>query len=269
MSINIKDYKPFSSEELENICKILADTNLGFTGSELSYMLKEVSIADIDPNNTKWRRLFNAFVEWQNKNNSGYKVLSFIAKALSPKRFVNNMELYRAYEEKINPILAFYGLEIKDDGKFYKVEKAKTLTEVEMRVNKLRKHLEQRNVDPFILKYCNAEIIKDNYFHGVLEATKGVASLIRQRAILVSDGAELVDEAFGGSNPILKINKFVTDTEKSEQRGFVNLAKGMFGTFRNPTAHAPKIEWNLSEQDALDLFSLASYICRRIQNAYN
>ena len=45
-------------------------------------------------------------------------------------------------------------------------------------------------------------------------------------------------------------------------------SKGLFGTFRNPTAHAPKIEWNLEEQDALDLFTLASYVLRRIDNSH-
>ncbi|GAI25988.1 unnamed protein product, partial [marine sediment metagenome] len=85
-------------------------------------------------------------------------------------------------------------------------------------------------------------MLQDNYFHAVLEATKSVASKVRLMTGLNSDGAQLIDDAFGGSNPILKINAFETDTEKSEQRGFTNLAKGLFGTFRNPTAHAPKIE---------------------------
>jgi Protein of unknown function (Hypoth_ymh) len=41
---------------------------------------------------------------------------------------------------------------------------------------------------------------------------------------------------------------------------------GFFGTFRNPIAHAARIEWPMSEQDALDLLSLASYILRRLKN---
>jgi uncharacterized protein (TIGR02391 family) len=84
---------------------------------------------------------------------------------------------------------------------------------------------------------------------------------------LQSDGAPLVDEALGGDAPKLRINDLSTDTHRSEQRGFVNLAKGLFGTFRNPTAHAPKLEWPLTERDALDLFCLASYIHRRIDGA--
>ena len=83
----------------------------------------------------------------------------------------------------------------------------------------------------------------------------------------MSDGVPLIDEALGGPNPLLHVDDYVTETDRGEHRGFVNLAKGLFGTFRNPTAHAPKLEWPLSEEDALDLFSLASYVHRRIDKA--
>ena len=43
--------------------------------------------------------------------------------------------------------------------------------------------------------------------------------------------------------------------------------KGVFGVFRNVTAHAPKIIWPIGEQDALDLLSLVSYVHRRLDAA--
>lgn len=79
-----------------------------------------------------------------------------------------------------------------------------------------------------------------------------------------------MDEAYGLERdkkprmPILAFNSLRTDTEKDEQRGLVNLLKGMFSTFRNVTAHAPKVTWPIDEQDALDLLSLASFLHRRI-----
>ena len=102
----------------------------------------------------------------------------------------------------------------------------------------------------------------------VLEATKGIADKIREKTGLNADGAELIDQAFGGQYPLLRINEYKTDTHRSEQRGFVNLLKGLFGTSRNPTAHAPRIAWNMEEQDALDLFTLASYVLRRIEGTH-
>jgi Protein of unknown function (Hypoth_ymh) len=66
---------------------------------------------------------------------------------------------------------------------------------------------------------------------------------------------------------MLAVSTLRTDTEKSEQTGFANLLKGMFGTFRNPTGHAPKVTWKIEEQDALDLLSLVSYLHHRLDAA--
>ncbi|CAD7766968.1 MAG: Protein of unknown function (Hypoth_ymh) [Candidatus Argoarchaeum ethanivorans] len=264
----VKKRKPFSSGELEALCKILADTYMGLTGSEIAYTLAQISVSDTDPTMTKWKRLYNALVDDQNKRQYGNNVLSFIAKALQPTRYINNRENYESMLMDINTVLVFHGLEFKDDGKFHTIKPVSTLAEAEKRAQNLKTSVFDRNLHKDLLRFCGAELLKDNYFHAVLEATKSVASKVRSMTGLHSDGAQLIDDTFGGSNPILKINAFKTDTEKSEQRGFTNLAKGLFGTFRNPTAHAPKIEWNLEEQDALDLFTLASYVLRRIDNSY-
>src|SRR5438552_9090253 len=106
-----------------------------------------------------------------------------------------------------------------------------------------------------------------SYFHAVFEATKSVAQKIRDKTGLTGDGAEIVDKAFGISTPLLAINTLRTETEQTEQKGFANLLKGMFGTFRNVTGHAPKITWPIKEEDALDLLSMLSYFHRRLDAA--
>src|SRR5437879_6516194 len=57
---------PFESEHLTAIAKILADTDEGLTGSQLDHMLRECRIPDPTPSMTKWKRLYNAFVDFQN-----------------------------------------------------------------------------------------------------------------------------------------------------------------------------------------------------------
>ena len=94
-----------------------------------------------------------------------------------------------------------------------------------------------------------------------------MAQKIRQRTSLSGDGARLVRDALGGTDPVLRINAFSTESEKGEQRGFVNLLIGMFGVFRNPTAHTPRQSWPIPEQDAMDLLVLASYAHRRLDQA--
>ena len=263
-----KIYKPFGSGDLEALCKILADTDTGLNGSEIRDILKQIGVIDTDPTMTKWRRLYYALVDNQNKHQDGNSVLSFIAKALHPIRYINKSEQYELMLRGVNTVLAFHGLKFRDDGKFHTIEPVSTLAEAEKRAQKLKTSVSDRNLHKDLLRFCRAELLQDNYFHAVLEATKCVASKVRSMTGLNSDGAQLIDAAFGGNDPILKINEFKTDTEKNEQRGFTNLAKGLFGTFRNPTAHAPKIEWDLEEQDALDLFTLASYVLRRIDNSH-
>jgi len=72
----------------------------------------------------------------------------------------------------------------------------------------------------------------------------------------------------GGKQPTLAINALATDTDKGEQRGFANLLIGVFGTIRNPTAHNPKVEWEMSGQDGLDILTMASLVHRKLDKAH-
>lgn len=70
-----------------------------------------------------------------------------------------------------------------------------------------------------------------------------------------------------GSTPRIRLNALQTRTQRDEQRGVANLTKGLFSAFRNPAAHEPRIEWTLSEQDALDVLGTLSMIHRRLDMA--
>lgn len=117
-----------------------------------------------------------------------------------------------------------------------------------------------------MLDFCQAELIADNYFHVVQEAVKSVIEKLRKRTDLIDDGNVLFDRVIGGETLMLTINAFKSMSEMSEQKGFVKLLKGTYGTFRNPTAHAPRKDWEMKKEDA-DLLSLLSFIHRRIDKA--
>jgi hypothetical protein len=74
----------------------------------------------------------------------------------------------------VNTVLAFHGLEFKDDGKFHTIKSVSTLTEAEKRAKKLKTSIFDRNLHEDLLRFCRAELLQDNYFHAVLEATKSV-----------------------------------------------------------------------------------------------
>ena len=253
---------------VESICKILGDTEKGFTGTEINKLLHESGIEDIDFANTKWKRLNSALVNKQKVDACANNLLAFIQNSLNPARHYNNLEWFNETRYEINQVLSFAGLHLGKDGKISTVSKSTTINEAKARASKLKENLVSRKVHSNVLKYCKEELVADNYFHAVFEATKSVAEKIRRKTGLSTDGAALVDEAFSfKSVPHLALNTLRTQSEKSEQKGFMNLLKGLFGMFRNPTAHAPKIMWSIKEEDALDILSLVSLVHRRLDKA--
>ena len=253
---------------LESLCKILGDTDEGFAGTQIGKILTKSKIDDIDSANTKWKRLNSALSQKQNLDGCSNNVLAFVQNCPNPARHYNNLEWFENTRNKVNLVLSFEGLQLGDDGKIIKAHKSKKISEANARASKLKQNLTERKVHPDVLKYCKEELLVDNYFHAVFEATKSIADKIRERTGLITDGAELVDEVFSfKSIPYLALSKLETKSEKSEQSGFVNLLKGLFGTFRNTTAHETKIKWKIEEIDALDILSLVSLVHRRIDNA--
>jgi uncharacterized protein (TIGR02391 family) len=262
---------PFDSEHLISIAKILADTDEGLRGSEIEHMLRECRIPDHSPDMTKWKRLYNAFVEFQNKRQIGNHVLVFINRAMTPVRYTSDPGAFERRREQLNAVLSFSGFFIGDDGKVRWAKRATNLDEALERAGRLQTALVSRGVHDDVLHYCRAELLQENYFHAVFEAAKSIAAKIRSLSGLTSDGAELAQSAFGlpkdGSAPILAINNLKTDTDRGEQRGFTNLLIGLFGTVRNPLAHNPRVEWPMEERDALDILTLTSLIHRKLDRA--
>lgn len=256
----------FSAELLESICQYIADTTDGLTGAEIGRILQQVDIKDIDPNNTKWRRLFNAFVEWQNQHQCSNHILRFIQFAISPVRYIGKSELFNERRVEINKRLLFIGIEMQENGKFALVNKVTTVKEAEDRSNRLKDKLRNRGTHPEVFKYCNAELLVDNYFHASFEAVKSIAQRIRDMASVEKDGNELIDLAFSTRSPIIKINQLQTDTERSEHIGLSNFIKGLFGMIRNPTAHEPKVKFEITEAEAIDYLTMVSYAHKRLDN---
>lgn len=257
----------FPQSQLEAIADALGDTSEGLTGSEISFLLKSSTILDVAPSLTKRIRLYDAFAHEQNTRGDRSHILGFIRRALRPERFVRDPERFEPLRMNVNRALAFAGLSVDASGKLEQGQAAATLSEAEKRARELRADLTSRGVHPDVMKFCRQELLADNYFHAVLEAVKSVADKVRDRTGLLDDGSTLADRAFGGDVPMLAINALVTDSQKSEQKGFVNLLKGTFSMFRNPTAHAARVQWQISKEDAEDLFSLVSLIHRRIDSS--
>jgi len=260
----------FEVSRLEQLSNILGDTSSGLTGGEIGRYLAECGIRDPDPRMTKRTRLFAALCQKQETDGCANNVCAFIQRVMSPVLHVNSPGYFDSVQAALNGVLAFEGLRLNDEGKIVQATRFTTIPEAEAAASRLRRALLARAVHSDVLRFCRPELVQENYFHAVLEACKSVAEKIREKSGLTQDGAKLVDAAFGKGLrplPVLAFNSLRTDSERSEHSGLMNLVKGFFGAFRNPTAHAPKILWQLAEQDALDMLTLASLLHRKLDQA--
>jgi uncharacterized protein (TIGR02391 family) len=259
----------FSLPQLEAIAKQLG---AALTGSEITSVLRDAEIyKDFALDETKWKRLLIAFQAQQRADGNGNRIARAIEIAMDPVRHTSIPERFAAQREQLNRVLVFCGMQLGEDGRLRKAAPATTLTEAQRRARGLYQRLVDRGAHSKVLVYCTAELLAENYFHAVLEATKGLFERLRERTGLEADGSELVERAFGvpsdGSPPRIAFNSLRSKSERSEQAGLATLFKGVYGTFRNPTAHTPRITWPMSEQDALDLLTLVSMLHRRLDDA--
>lgn len=251
-----------SDGQIEVLAKALAECG---SGSEITRILESCGLTDDSGESTKWRRLNAVFLSLQRQDQCANRILDFIRSFLAPTRFVGRKELFDQRRVELNDVLAFSGLELGSDGQFRQREAVKTLGEAERRSRTIHAKFEGRRLHPEVLKYCKAELMQDNYFHAVFEATKSLAQRIRNMTGVQADGSELVDRVFSVKQPLMAMNALQTDTEKSEHKGFATLLKGCFGAIRNPLAHEPKILWQ-GEDDAADYLSLISLLHRKLDD---
>jgi uncharacterized protein (TIGR02391 family) len=258
---------PFNSSQLEAACKVLADTTNGLKGDEIGHILADMKVSDPDAGGTKWKRLFNALAQAQNKHQVGNHLIMFINRAMKPIRYTSAPELFAWRRNGLNVVLSFCGYNIREDGQVGHTTVESTLAGALARAGRLHSLLEARSTHAEVFKYCRAELLEDNYFHAVFEAIKGLAQRLRDLSGLGTDGADLVNTALSTKLPVLALNSLNTETELSEQKGIANLMVGLFGAIRNPTAHSPKLTWAMPEQDAIDMFALVSFLHRKLDTA--
>lgn len=259
----------FSQQQIENLAKELGECG---TGGEISQALKELGIEDTsDADSSKRDRLLVIFSESQKRDGCTDVICNFIRHFLAPVRFAGKTEQFEVHRRVINETLAFSGLEYGVDGKLHQRNVAKTLdeattsNEAERRSQAIQTKFSERRIHPEVWKYCNAELLADNYFHAILEAVKGLAERIREKSGIKEDGIDLINRVFSEKSPILVFNEYITETEKNEHKGLVFLLRGCFTAIRNPLAHEPKILWQ-DDDNAADYLSLISLLHYKLDN---
>jgi hypothetical protein len=163
----MSDGTTFTASQLRAIADALGDTDVGLTGSEIAHLLAVCSIADVNPDQTKRHRLYNAFAHDQNTRQHRRQILGFIRHSMKPERFAREAERFEPMRGVLNRALAFAGLSVDETGALGSAEQARTLPEAERRAQELRADLTTRGVHPDVLRFCRSELLADDYFHPV------------------------------------------------------------------------------------------------------
>ena len=170
-------------------------------------------------------RLLRA-VQTKHQESGSAGVLQLIKTLYPMEEYAENPDEFREFCRGLNRILRFSGVEYRDDGEFHRVTPTRDLTEAERRARAMENKLASRRVHSEVQRYCKAQYMKENYFHAVFEAAKGLAERIREKTGLKIDGVNLIREIFErpkGGFPILAINALETETELNEHDGLTNL----------------------------------------------
>jgi uncharacterized protein (TIGR02391 family) len=254
---------PFDSGAIELTSQAIGEA---FTGTGINRLLTAARIPIPDVS-TKWRRIDAALTAEQDRTGTGNSLVSLLQQVMQPVRWANDRRGFESLRGNLNGILAFAGIVVHEDGQVGRRKAATTHDEAVATSRRLRDAMTRRGGHAEVFKYCSTELVAEDCFSVVLEATKGLAERVRDMTGLDEDGHKLVNAAFEGNSPMVVMNALQTDTERNEQRGLANIIKGIFSAFRNPTAHEPKLTWHVSEADALDLLCTLSLIHRRLDKA--
>ncbi|MEU7353912.1 TIGR02391 family protein [Streptomyces albidoflavus] len=262
-------YTPWPHATVTAVADVLADTNEGLTGGEIGELLALIGVADAD-GSSKRKRLGQALLVRQARDQASNCVIRFIAEAMSPVRYRQRPDVFSRRRDDLNEVLVHVGLRVNDEGRMARGPAASTLDQAAQHANSLRAELRRRGTHPQVLAYCTKEILTKNAFHASLEATKSVYDRLRQLTGEQSDGSRLVDDvlAFGSTGtPRVAINTGTTTTERDEQKGFANLLKGLGSMYRNPTAHDPRLHRPVTDDELLELLTTLSMVHRRLDHA--
>jgi len=120
-----------------------------------------------------------------------------------------------------------------------------------------------------VLRKKTEKLFKDGHHaRSVEEAFKYIDNFVKKKAGLSSSkltGASLMQEVFSLNNPKLKLNEGVSDSERNEQNGYMQLLAGCMTGIRNPRAH--ESDWEDTEKRALQLLGLANHLIERVSMA--
>lgn len=98
-----------------------------------------------------------------------------------------------------------------------------------------------KDLHPSVIASSKSRYDSKHYADAVEAALKGLNLQIKEYVVSVGgdelDGARLMRRAFSLNNPLIKLEKLETESERNIQEGYMNLYAGAMIGIRNPKAH--------------------------------
>lgn len=255
-------------QDIELISKVLCEE---ITGSQISKMLDILHLPIGNTVQTKWRRLSEILISACNQQKSLRPLFDSIEYVCLPSKYLDSPNEWSNLIRNINKILIFKGFEINDSGKVIKTQKVTSFKAAQLRLNSLNGRLADLDIHPLVLKYCTAELLDENYFHSILEASKGIFYRIREMSGSTLDSGKLIEACFNKNNPIIIINnnKLQSDDEVSAYQGLKHLLLSISQLYRNTNAHSAKLYNPNDLNDAVIALTIMSLAHNLLDNCSN
>lgn len=256
----------FDEQALRNFASVLA--NILMHG-KITEMLALCNIPQAEGSN-KSDRIYYALKRIQDRNDCGNNVMDLIQKTITPKRYDDYQE-FENHRASINEKLLYEGYEINEKGEVLQCKKAQTIPEAKERSQKIKTKIRGMRIHSEIIKYCDEEWLNEDYFHAIEEVAKSVFDRLRNMTGIQQDGGALVTSCFSSGQsgvPLLALNRLETESEKSEQKGFMNFCIGFYGLYRNPKAHNVRVNEEVKLEQFAEVLVVASIIHERLDHVY-
>ena len=256
----------FDEQALRNFASVLASI---LTHGKITEMLALCNIPQAEGSN-KSDRIYYALKRIQDRNDCGNNVMDLIQKTITPKRYDDYQE-FENHRASINEKLLYEGYEINEKGEILQCKKAQTIPEAKERSQKIKTKIRGMRIHSEIIKYCDEEWLNEDYFHAIEEAAKSVFDRLRNMTGIQQDGGALVTSCFSSGQsgvPLLALNRLETESEKSEQKGFMNFCIGFYGLYRNPKAHNVRVNEEVKLEQFAEVLVVASIIHERLDHVY-
>ena len=122
-------------------------------------------------------------------------------------------------------------------------------------------------VDDDELRRTSRQLFLDGYYAlSVEEAYKCLNNIVKELTSLTHlDGVSLMQNAFSLNKPVLRLNDLTTQSEKDQQRGYMEMFAAVITGVRNPRTH--EHAYLDDPVTALELLGLANHLVRMARAA--